>query len=41
VERVLAEFPLDGKPWERVVAISFLETKAYRGALEMPKSWRF
>lgn len=32
VETVLAQFPLDRKPWERVVAISFLETKAYRGA---------
>ncbi len=31
-ENVLAHFPLDRKPWERVVAISFLETKAYRGA---------
>ena len=32
VETVLAEFPLDRKPWERVVAIAFLETKAYRGS---------
>ncbi len=31
VANVLAVFPLDEKPWERVVAISFLETKAYRG----------
>lgn len=31
VENVLAVFPLDEKPWKRVVAISFLETKAYRG----------
>lgn len=32
VATVLEQFPLDRKPWERVVAISFLETKAYRGA---------